>query len=151
LIGSVKITTKNAFFYVQRDTSFTGFNEIITFELARLNEGGAFNLSSGIFTAPVPGIFHFEFHVVKDYTTPYLDVILQVNDNTLGTASINLLGKTGTHDSCSMSASVRLKAGDRVNMFNLKNSAPERAGILKEVRHLHLTHFSGWLLEEDLM
>jgi len=66
VIGSVKITTKNTFFYVQRHNSFFQSNAVIQWELERLNEGGAFDMATGVFTAPVPGIYHFEFHGVKE-------------------------------------------------------------------------------------
>ena len=52
---------------------------IIPFELARLNEGDAFSLPSGIFTAPVNGIYHFQFSAVKPLPYMFLDVFLQVN------------------------------------------------------------------------
>jgi len=144
----VKTTTKNVFFYAQRNSPFFPFNAVIPFELERLNEGGAFNLASGVFTAPVPGIYHFEFHGVKDQSISYLDIILQLNGNTFSAITT---GVTGTMDTLSLSATLRLKANDQVNLFNWKNSNPHPTGALHDVDYLHLTHFSGWLLEEDLI
>jgi len=44
----------------------------------------------------------------------------------------------------SLAASLRLKAGDRVNLFNTGD------GILYDNAD-HYTHFTGWLVEEDLV
>jgi len=52
---------------------------VIPFEYARLNTGDSFNLTSGIFTAPVSGIYHFEFCAQKDIDSPQLSIFLQVN------------------------------------------------------------------------
>jgi len=116
--------------------------------LERLNEGGAFDLSSGVFTAPVPGIYHFEFHGVKDGSTSYLDVLLQLNGRTFAAATT---GVTGTVDTLSLSSTLRLKAKDRVNLYNWKNLNPYPTSALFDFDHLHLTHFSGWLMKEDLI
>jgi len=113
--------------------------------LARVNEGDAFNLTSGIFTVPVPGIYHFDFSAVKYYTSKSLDIHLQVNGANVGFAN------THTHQPkdaqnlavVSLSASFQLAAGDKVTMFN-------SLGMLYDNRK-HFTHFSGWLVEEYLM
>ncbi len=150
VIGSVKITTKNTFFYVQRHNSFSQINAVIPWEFERLNEGGAFDLSTGVFTASVPGVYHFEFHGVKDQSSHGLDIILQLNGNTFAAASTsgNAMGISNT---LSLSVTIRLKVNDRVNLFNWKNASPSPPGILFDVAHLHVTHFSGWLLEEYLI
>ena len=49
----------------------------------------------------------------------------------------------GSYDSIFLSASIRLKAGDKVNLFNLGN------GVLHDDIN-HSTHFNGLLVEEDL-
>ena len=144
----MKTTTKNIFFYAQRSSPFSQSDSVVPWELERLNEGRAFNLISGIFTAPVPGIYHFTFHGVKDQAMSYLDIILQLNGNTFATA---ITGITGSFDSLSLSATLRLKANDHVNLFNSRNGFVYPTGNLYDVGHHHVTHFSGWLLEEDLI
>jgi len=117
---------------------------IIPFELARLNEGDAFSLPSGIFTAPVNGIYHFQFSAVKPLPYMFLDVFLQVNGANIALA-YTYQPSSGSSDAISLSASLRLAASDRVNLFNLNN------GGLIDTTDDHCSHFSGWLVEEDLM
>lgn len=104
-----------------------------------LNEGNAFDLSSGIFTVPVNGIYHFDFSALKLYSTNYLFVSLRVNGVDVGRAG-TYKNSAWTHDTVSLSASLRLAAGDRVNLFHHDGGLHEDG--------VHYTHFVGWLVEE---
>ena len=119
----------------------------IPFAFGRLNEGETMNLASGIFTAPVPGIYHFEFSGIKDKSSPLLFIELRLNDATVGIGHTEQTadGKESI-DTVSLSASLRLKANDRVNLYN------SGSGVLLDNKYPnHYTHFTGWLVEEDLM
>jgi len=142
-IGNVDLKTKSVHFYVQRNSSFDNPKSIIPFELARLNEGDAFSLPSGIFTAPVNGIYHFQFSAVKAPPYNYLDIFLQVNGENIALA-YTIQSSSGTSTVISLSSSLRLAVSDRVNLFNFNNG-----GFHDNTDHF--THFSGWLVEEDLM
>lgn len=137
------IKTKSAHFYVQRNSSFSTYTEIIPFEVERLNEGQAMDLASGVFTAPVSGIYHFEFTGVS-VPADYLIVTLQVNGANIGKAytshlvSNNMPGSA----SASLSASLWLSKNDKVNLYN--------AHCVLYDDENHYTHFTGWLVEEDL-
>jgi len=142
LVGTVEVKTKTVHFYVQRNSDFDD-NAVIPFDVAPVNEGDAFDLSSGIFTVPVPGIYHFDFSALKSYTATYLGIYLQVNGVEVGGAGTQQ-SNTGSYNVISLSASLRLAAGDRVNLYNVYS------GVLVDTSD-HYTHFSGWLVEEDLV
>lgn len=136
--------TKNIHFYVQRNSSFTKPNEVVTFELERLNEGNAMNLTSGIFTAPAAGIYFFQFSGVNDYHHTYIWIDLQVNGARVGRAQTNdYLSKIPHINTISLSSSLRLAANDRVNLYSNSN------GVIFD-DYAHVTHFTGWLVQEDL-
>jgi len=146
MIGDVDVKTKNIHFYVQRSTNFDVDNAVIPWEVTRLNEGGAMNIASGIFTVPVPGIYHFEFSGMKLNSAPFICVFLQVNGATIGTAGSNASGQpAGTYESYSLTASLRLKAGDTVSLYNSNDGILYEAAVVN-----YKNQFAGWLVEEDL-
>jgi len=105
------------------------------------------NLTSGVFTAPVPGTYHFAFSAVKDTSSQeYLVISIQVNGKDSGRAFTEL-SISGKHSRATLSlvASFSLKAGDQVNMRS------EYGGVLIDEENYHFTHFTGWLANEKLM
>lgn len=134
-------TTDGVHFYVQRNKIFKESNAIITFQLEVLNIGNAMNLSSGIFTAPVGGIYHFEFCGTKDNSETQLVIFMEVNGAHVGAAQTSGLKPMSLN--INLAVSLRLKLGDRVNLY-------KSSGILFD-SNSHFTHFSGWLVEEDLV
>jgi len=139
----LEVKTKTVHFYVQRESDFGTTDAVIPFELARLNEGSAFDLASGVFTVPVPGIYHFDLTALKEYNAITMDIVLQVNNENIGCAYTGQ-GSIGTYDTLSLSTSLQLAAGDRVNLF-------KRSGGVLHDNLYHYTHFTGWLVEENLM
>jgi len=116
---------------------------VIPFDYAKLNEGGAFNLSSGIFTVPILGIYHFDLSAYKSIDATSLDIHLQLNGEYVGMAYAKQIF-SGTPDAVSLSASLRLAKDDRVSLLL-------RGSIFVDRSHDHWVHFTGWLVEEELM
>jgi len=139
----VDVKSKSVHFFVQRRSDFALANVVIPFDLERLNVGGAMNLATGVFTVPVDGIYHFEFSGLRDIADATgMNIYLNVNGVSTGTCHVTNLpnyfvGLSG------ISASLRLKTGDQVTLF-------KSVGTLNDDTN-HYTHFTGWLVEEDLV
>ena len=75
-------------FYVQRNSSFDTTGTPIPFDLEMVNDGNAMNLTTGIFTAPVTGIYFFSFTGLVEFpassSTVQLGVSLKMNGNYIG-------------------------------------------------------------------
>lgn len=138
-MGFIDIKSSSVHFYVQRNTKFSTTAAAIPFQVEHLNMGRAMNLSTGVFTVPVDGIYHFDLSAVKDASVPELEIHLQVNGAALARADMNHLSK-GSYDSVSFTASFQLKQNDRVNLYL-------NIGVIYDGFD---TDFSGWLVEEDL-
>ena len=135
--------TKSVHFYVQRSQVFSLNNVVIPFDIVRLNEGGGMNAAAGVFTAPVDGIYHFDFSALRNYSaTSQMYVDFQVNGVTLATSFASNIS-TAYVSLNGINASFRLKTGDQVRLY-------KTGGILDDDGR-HYTQFSGWLVEEDLV
>lgn len=56
-------------FFATLSPNFTlkGIDDVIMFDRVKLNRGGAYNSSTGVFTATKPGIFHFSCTIVAEH------------------------------------------------------------------------------------
>jgi len=109
----VDLKTKSVHFYVQRKLSHR-VKGVINFHIQRLNDGEALNLTTGVFTTPLNGTYHFQFSGIKSSDTDYLYVKLQVNGVIVGQTVFNDGDMKRVYSSASLTASLKLKAGDRV-------------------------------------
>jgi len=101
------------------------------------------NTAAGVFTAPVDGIYHFEFSATRDgEDSDPVYVFLLVNGERIGISfGSNIPGYYV--GASSINAHLRLKTWDQVSLL-------QQAGTIYD-DNSHYTHFSGWLVEEDLV
>ena len=108
------------------------------FQRERVNIGRALNLKEGIFTAPVAGLYHFQFVGLKDHSKISVYVLLMVNGVNV---ALCYADAPANYNPLTLSTSLPLKSGDRVWLLADGSSNIHEDG--------HRNVFTGWLVEED--
>ncbi|XP_046456949.1 uncharacterized protein LOC124204010 isoform X3 [Daphnia pulex] len=151
-IGYSDVKSAPVHFHVTRNSSFNETFTPILFDLAVVNEGNAMDLTSGIFTAPRPGMYSFSFAGVAHLTSSsfawfYSDLFL--NGNRIGSSHVE--ERNGPVDQWSpmtLQSTLNLKKGDRV-WVQFTYSGSYLSSYLSDSSS-HFTHFTGFMLEEEI-
>ncbi|XP_046459305.1 uncharacterized protein LOC124205829 [Daphnia pulex] len=152
-IGYADVKSAPVHFYVQRNSDFKKTATPIPFNLELVNEGNAMDISSGIFTAPRPGIYFFSFTAMLLFprSSPgfYLEVELHVNQFSF-TSDIVQGANTVANEFrlLAFHSSRKLEKGDKV-WVTIDFPFTEEAYLVNSV--LHFTHFTGIMLEEEII
>ncbi|EFX65567.1 C1q and tumor necrosis factor-related protein-like protein 3 [Daphnia pulex] len=146
-IGYADVKSLPTYFYAQKTGPFGTSGVPIPFESETLNIGGAMNITTGKFTAPRKGVYFFAFNgvsILNQYGFVNLD--LMVNGVQIGRAQCDSKVSGGEWETLTLQSTIELKAGDLVwlQILNLQGA------FLQDQNPGHLTHFSGWMLQEYL-
>jgi hypothetical protein len=146
-IGYVDVKTTPVHFYVQRKSNFKTEGTPITFDLVRVNEGNAMDLTSGKFTAPRPGIYFFSFAGTAHLKSYWFYSHLYLNGNKIG-ESVVLENKVPVdrYSPMSFQWTLNLKKGDQlwveIDYYGSDSFLYDNNN--------HFTHFTGFMLEEEI-
>jgi hypothetical protein len=150
-IGYADVKSVPVHFHVTRNSDFVTKHTPIPFKLALVNEGNAMDLTTGIFTAPMPGIYFFSFADVARLSAESAENFasyLRLNGEIIGGS--NVVEKNGPiHQSSPMSfqLTLNLKMFDRlwveIDYLNGSDS-------YLYADDNYFTHFTGFMLEEEI-
>ncbi len=110
------------------------------------------NLTSGIFTAPRPGIYFFSFTGVAAFpassSDEWLGVSLYLNGDRIGLGYVEEANTVANQNSpLTFQSTLNLKSGDQVWVEIYYQSS----GAYLADSSYHYTHFTGFMLEEEIV
>lgn len=135
-------STSAVHFHVQRKTPWKT-QGVVPFEIEQLNVGGAMELSSGIFTAPKSGIYHFSLSGIKDSNSgdTYVNLLRKFDDKS-EIMAVAYADNSSSYGSLGFTATVRIKKADIIALSIYK-------GALYDSSYHSYTSFTGSLLMEE--
>jgi hypothetical protein len=147
-IGFEDIISSPTYFYVQKTINFNQANTPIPFEVEILNVGGAMNLQTGKFTAPRTGKYFFSLSGTGYFPASssglYMDLHLVKNDSRIAKAHSDSVSSASQYETFSLQSTLQLQVGDQIWV----DISSISAGAY--IRGSGFTHFTGWLLQEDI-
>jgi hypothetical protein len=151
-IGYDDIKSAPVYFYVQRNSEFNTTNVPIPFQISRLNIGNAMNLSTGKFTAPIPGTYFFSFTGHAQFPASSsvltLGVGLYLNGNYMGWGFVEEYNTlNGQESPLTLQSTFSLQKGDQL-WLEIKLMS---TGVSLYDNNDIWTHFTGYILEEELI
>lgn len=139
--GSIDIhSTPRIFFYVQKKQGFNQENSIITFEKDIFNVGDAMKSKTGIFKAPQNGTYYFSFVGIQ--SSDPIPLVVQLRKNNIVIGLTMGVTKGGSYTT-TLTSILKLKENDTVDLY-------KTTGDLFDYSDSRFTHFTGWIIEEDL-
>jgi hypothetical protein len=119
--------------------NYTG-SDAIKFSNIILNEGDAYNIDTGIFTAPIDGIYQFNAHICGNKTINVIDYNIKVNSRWIVTGEFTIPARAQDAKCTSFSAVALVRKGENVQVGGMSYS------------HLHdysddFCSFSGVLIQ----
>lgn len=151
-IGYADVKSALVNFYVQRNTHFNTDEIPIPFDLAVVNVGNAMNLKKGIFTAPRSGTYFIAFAAVVEFpdktSYSFCRIGLYVNGVSIGYSWVEESTVAYQRSPGSFQSTLNLKKGDQVW---LQIDALSERVYLFDKEGGHYTHFTGFLLEEEIV
>ncbi|XP_057368213.1 uncharacterized protein LOC130689201 [Daphnia carinata] len=151
-IGYSDVKSLPTYFFVQKNASFNRTKTPIPFEIEQLNTGKAMDLSSGKFTAPRMGTYFFTFTGVVNFpTTPAtsrvaLSIGLYSNGKRIALGYVEKGNNVVQFSPVTLQSTLMLKSGDQI-WLQITAMSP---GVYLFDSNYYYTHFTGWLLEEDI-
>ncbi|XP_046646027.1 uncharacterized protein LOC124336314 [Daphnia pulicaria] len=158
-IGYADVKSAPVNFYVQRESDFNTENTPITFNLARVNEGNAMDMTTGKFTAPRPGIYFFSFagtaRLDSSSSSAWFNSYLYLNGDLIGTSQVREdKGPVSQSSPLTLQSTLNLKKGDQVwvgiEYFDGSSSFLYEYQDSHQL-YYHFTHFTGFMLEEEIL
>nr|CAH0111139.1 unnamed protein product [Daphnia galeata] len=142
-IGYVDVKSSPVYFHAQRSTTFTSVNSVVTFDKFRLNVGNSMK-SYGIFFAPKSGKYFFSFSGIS-HQNSVGRVDLQMKTSRSDWFKIAQAYGEPNYKTLSLQSTVQLTNGDQIRLILSQGAIHENNVPLYGL----LTHFVGWLIEED--
>jgi len=137
------------YFYVQRGGGPTAKDGVIRFHKEHLNIGKGMNITTGIFTAPKAGIYHFALAIEKEARSlAAFHIFLRVNKVKI---ALGIVSPGPFSTSSAIPSILKLKKGDRVDVWKPNTGTIGDCTVLGgDAAEPHCHHFTGWLLKEDI-